>query len=263
MKLYWRQIFWGVLAAVVVVVAGSGCRSTPQNTITQFSTIDALVAGAYDGQVLCGKLGDYGDFGIGTFDRLEGEMVLLDGRVYQVKADGGVYRPGPGMKTPFASVTRFVPGQRVRLESGLDFAGLQALVDQRVGNTNLPYAIQVKGRFRTVKTRSVPAQQKPYPPLVEVTKNQPTFEMGEISGTLIGFRLPAYFKGINVPGYHVHFLSDDASKGGHLLQFTLESGTVEIATCPRLMLVLPEGSGDFGQLDLSKDRSHEVEKVEK
>lgn len=258
-----RSTVGTLLGALALAAVLCGCQSPARNTIAQFSTIDALMAGAYDGQMRCSELRSHGDFGIGTFDKLEGEMVLLNGRVYQVKSDGRVYRPGAGMTTPFASVTRFSPDHHLTLQPGSDFAQLQALVDQKVGNTNVPYAIKVKGRFRAIKTRSVPAQQKPYPPLVDVTQNQPTFEMQEISGTLIGFRLPAYVKGINVPGYHVHFLSDDTQKGGHLLSFTLESGTVEIAVCQQLLLILPEGSGDFSRLDLSKDRSHEVEKAEK
>ena len=86
------------------------------------------------------------------------------------------------------------------------------------------YAVMIQGEFSYVKTRSVPAQEKPYPPLAEVTKNQPTFEFTDVTGTMVGFRCPPYVTGINVPGYHLHFLTDDRTAGGHLLEFTVAPG---------------------------------------
>lgn len=248
---------------LVFLLAATGCHTLPANSVTQYSTIDALLAGAYDGQMPCRKLTSYGDFGIGTFDKLDGEMILLDGKVRQIKSDGKVYEPSKETTTPFASVTRFVPDRKITLTNGTDFSQLQSLIDKAVENTNILYAIKVTGRFSFVKTRSVPAQKKPYPPLTSVTQNQPTFEIRNTSGTLAGFRLPPYVKGINVPGYHVHFLSDDGQSGGHLLEFSLLEGEVQIAPCRQLMLILPEGSGDFSRIDLSRDRTQDLERAEK
>jgi acetolactate decarboxylase len=140
---------------------------------------------------------------------------------------------------------------------------MQSLIDRTLDNSNVFYAIKVTGRFSYIKTRSVPAQKKPYPPLTAVTQNQPTFEMRNVSGTLVGFRLPAFVKGINVPGYHVHFLSDDGRFGGHLLDFSLVEGEAQIAACRQLLLMLPEDNSIFGQIDLSVDRSQDLEKAEK
>ena len=113
------------------------------------------------------------------------------------------------------------------------------------------------------KGRSVPAQKKPYPPLTEVTKDQPVFHLKDIAGTIVGFRSPAYVKGIGVPGYHLHFISDSFSSGGHILDFSLKQGTLGIDICNRFLMVLPEGENDFSRIDLSIDRSKDLDKAER
>jgi acetolactate decarboxylase len=257
-----KRIF-NAAGIIVVVLLFYGCSCIPNKTVTQVSTIDALLAGAYDGQMYCRDLLRYGDFGIGTFDRLEGEMVVLDGNIYQVKADGSVFIPSASMTTPFASVCRFVGDTSFRLEGGSDFQSVCRAIDRAVPNRNVFCAVKITGAFRKMKTRSVPAQVKPYPPLAEVTKNQPVFEMENVSGTIVGFRCPPFIKGINVPGYHLHFISDDRKSGGHILDFQLTEGHCSIAINNRFFMILPEGGRGMENLDLTKDRGRELEKVEK
>jgi acetolactate decarboxylase len=108
----------------------------------------------------------------------------------------------------------------------------------------------------------VPGQQKPYPPLAEVTKNQPTFEFHDVEGTLVGFWCPSYVDGINVPGYHVHFLNADRNAGGHLLDFTMESGQIQLDATPNFYMCLPVNE-EFGEIDMTQDRTQETNKVEK
>jgi acetolactate decarboxylase len=251
-------LFW----TSAIFALATGC-ATPKNTVTQISTIDALLAGAYDGQMPCRKLTHYGNLGIGTFDHLDGEMVLLNGQFFQVKADGKAYAVESTATTPFASVVRFQPRMTQSVPSGTTFSGFQKQVDALATNRNVFCAIRVKGKFRFVKARSVPAQSKPYPPLVDVTRNQPVFDLVNQEGTLVGFRLPDYVKGINVPGYHVHFLSANHQAGGHVLDFTLDQGTIELAPCYHFQLLLPEDQSAFGRIDFSRDRSQELEKAEK
>jgi len=234
-----------------------------QDTVMQVSTIDALVAGLYDGTMSCGRLLGYGDLGIGTFDRLEGEMIVLDGTVYQVKEDGRVYTPDLNMKTPFASVCRFKADDTIALKKGMRFDELERMLDTVISNKNLFYAIKITGTFTYMKTRSVPAQEKPYPPLAEVTKDQRVFEMKNISGTIVGFRCPPYVKGINVPGYHLHFISGDHQRGGHILDLETGTGICAIDRCNRFFLVLPTEGDAFRGVDLSKDRTKELYKIEK
>jgi acetolactate decarboxylase len=250
------------LPCVLLVALLTGC-ATPHNTVTQFSTMDVLLAGGYDGHMACRAMARNGDLGIGTFDQLDGEMVLLDGRLYQVRSDGKVYMPPPDTTTPFASVVNFRPTQVRSVPAGLNFREFQTWMDAQLPGTNVVCAFRLTGRFQYVKTRSVPAQSKPYPPMVDVVRaSQSVFELEKCSGTLVGFRLPDFVKGINVPGYHVHFLTADRQAGGHVLDFTLESGTVEFALCSRIDLLLPD-SGALQGIDFSRDRSEELNKVEK
>ncbi len=247
------------LLTFIFAAALAGCAHDT-GTITQISTIDALLAGDYDGSEKTAQLTKYGDFGIGTFDRLEGEMIVLDGRVYQAKADGRIYTPA-NITTPFASVSFFKPEITVSIDKPVTFEELQKLVDEKVPDMNVFCAVKAEGIFKRMKVRSVPAQSKPYPPLAEVVKTQPVFEYENISGTIVGYRLPAFVKGINVGGYHLHFIDSSKTYGGHILGFEMGNGKVYTDTERKLTLILPERG--LGDIDLSKDRSGELQKVEK
>ena len=240
-----------------------GCCGLTRNTITQVSTLDALLAGAYDGQISCKELLNRGDLGIGTFEGLDGEMVLLDGKVYQVKADGKVYHPQACLRSPFAAVVNFKPDTVFSLNEETDLEALEKIIDEKMNNKNIFCAIKIKGSFARMKTRSVPCQHKPYPPLTEVTKSQPVFDLQAVSGTIVGFRLPDYIKGINMPGYHFHFISDGAVSGGHVLGLELNNADVFIDNCNKLFLIVPPGKSLFSQVDLTQDRSKEMEAAEK
>lgn len=240
-----------------------GCATIKTDTITQASTIDALLMGQFDGFLSSRDLLKYGNFGIGTFNRLDGEMIILNNRIYQVRADGVVYAPAQTLLTPFASVCRFKPDKEFPIYEESDCQKIQKIIDKAIPNQNIFCAVKIRGKFTQVTTRSVPAQTKPYPPLVEVTKNQPVFELNDVSGTIVGFRCPAFVKGVNVAGYHFHFITDDFTKGGHILDFTLKEGACEIDTCHRYLLILPPEGKGLEDLDFSEDRSKELEKAEK
>lgn len=214
-------------------------RERPHHTLFQTSTIEALLEGNYEGDVTFDELGDRGDFGLGTFDALDGEMVALDGAFYQVKADGRAYPVDGAARTPFAVVTFFEPGPPEMVEGPLDLDGLCALVDGLVGGTGGCCAVRVDGRFGHVKTRSVPRQRRPYPPLVEVVGGQTTFEISDVRGSLVGFRFPDYTGGLNVPGYHFHFVTQDRTAGGHVLALELLGGELRIDQEADLHLELP------------------------
>ncbi len=96
-----------------------------------------------------------------------------------------------------------------------------------------------------------------------VTKTQPIFEKKEQTGTLAGFRLPAFTSGVNVPGYHLHFLSFDNTFGGHVLEFSFDEANIEIQEINNFYMILTEDDSVFGNIDLSKDRTKELHEVEK
>jgi len=229
----------------------------------QLSTIDAILNGVYDGVMTYEKLEGYGDFGIGTFESLDGEMIAYDGQFYQIKADGKAYPVSGGMKTPFASVTFFDADEEYVLPDGIDYEGLQRFLDKTLPTENTFYAVKVKGTFSYMKTRSVPAQVKPYPPLVEGTSNQPVFEFNDVAGTVAGFRCPPFATGVNVPGYHLHFLTDAKDGGGHILDFKVQQATVSIDVTPDFLMILPSEGSDFYKIDLTPDNQEELEQAEK
>jgi acetolactate decarboxylase len=218
-----------------------GEDARPHHTLFQTSTIDALLEGKYDGDVSFAELEDRGNFGLGTLDALDGEMIALDGDFYQVKADGRAYPVGRQMRTPFAVVTFFEPNLSRTLATPIDFDAFDAYLDRLVGGETSCYAVRVDGHFDYVKTRSVPRQRKPYPPLAEVVKSQPTFELYGVWGSLLGFRFPHYAQGINVAGNHFHFITADRNAGGHVLQFRLARGELRVDSEADLRLELPPG----------------------
>ena len=252
-----------VWAAILLVVL-FGCSHRDQNNdvLFQTSTINALLEGVYDGEIPYGELKQHGDFGIGTFNALDGEMIGLEGAFYQVKADGVASVVADSMKTPFAVVTFFEPDREVALDQPADYEQLEHFLDEVLPTKNIFYAIKIEGVFEYIKTRSVPGQHKPYPPLVEVVKHQPTFEFHDVAGTIVGFRCPAYLKGVNVPGYHLHFITGDRTAGGHLLECQMQDAKIEIDYTSDFYMTLPEHDA-FYETDLTQEKESELEQVEK
>ena len=213
------------------------------HTLFQTSTIDALLDGNYDGEVSFAQLAERGDFGLGTLDALDGEMIALDGGFYQIKSDGRAYSIPGQTKTPFAVVTFFEPALSETLDAIEDLAALCAHIDRFFGDASICCAVRVDGHFERVKTRSVPRQHEPYPPLADVVENQPVFELSDVRGSLVGFRFPDYAQGLNVAGYHFHFITADRSAGGHVLECRLRSGELRLDQEADLQVELPSGVG--------------------
>jgi acetolactate decarboxylase len=249
------------LAMIVATFLVPGSLSMSDNTMFQTSTIGALMNGVYDGTMTFKDLGSYGDFGIGTFEALDGEMVELDGQFYQVKSDGVAYNVSDSMKTPFAEVAFFEPEEFLALNGTSNLTDVESYLDNKLITKNIFYAIRIDGKFDYVKTRSVPAQKKPYPTLSEAVKGQKVFEFHNISGTLVGFRCPDFVKGVNVPGYHLHFITADRSAGGHILDYSLENASVMVDSLSEFEMDLPNNE-EFYQTDLSEDQQAALKKVE-
>jgi acetolactate decarboxylase len=237
-----------------------------KNKLFQYSTINALVAGIYDGNLTIGGMSNYGNLGLGTFNRLDGEMVALDGEFYKVKAadDPDVVRAADDEKIPFAAVTHFIPnipGIPTPRKS-LNFKELQDYIDGILNPRNVFYALRMEGNFKYVKTRSVPYQEGPtYPRLTTVVEQQSQYKFENIEGYLVGFWFPFYMKDINVPGYHFHFLSEDKTRGGHLFQCQTGRLKIEAARIFEFRMILPE-SEEFKEADLTVTQE-ELEIIEK
>ncbi|WP_445474503.1 acetolactate decarboxylase [Methanococcoides methylutens] len=233
------------------------------DVLYQVSTIDALLEGLYDGQLSIGELKGQGDLGLGTFDALDGEMVVIDGEVYQMKTDGYAYSVNDSVTTPFAAVTYFETDESIVLDRSLNSSEVCSLVWESLPSKNLMYAIRIDGTFEHMKVRSVPAQEEPYPLLVDViAEEQAVFELEDVEGSIVGFWLPYYVEGINVPGYHFHFIDAGREKGGHVLEYVVLNGTVYIDKTAGFELALPE-SDEFMNGDFSRDKGDELHTVEK
>jgi acetolactate decarboxylase len=233
-----------------------------RDVLFQTSTIDALMEGVYDGDVTFGELKKHGDLGIGTFNGLDGEMVGLDNEFYQVKTDGKAYFVCDDTKTPFSVVTFFDADKLADLDKIDSLKQLEEHLDSILSNKNIFYAIRIDGVFKYVKTRSVPRQSKPYPPLAEVVKEQTVFEFEDVAGSIVGFFCPAYAKGVNVVGYHLHFITADKSSGGHMLDCKFQDLVAQIDDSSNFFMVLPQVS-EFAEADLTKDKEKELKEIER
>ena len=251
-----------LLIFLLVITLSYVPRAENRDTLYQVSTLGALMKGDYDGEVDMKSLKRHGDFGIGTFNCLDGEMVALDGRIYQVKYDGVAHPADNNMKTPFAAVTFFDADKGLDPAPGLDLGGLSKAIDGIIENKNIPYAVRVRGRFDHIKARSVPRQNRPYRPLAEVVKEQSVFELRDIEGTIVGFRVPEYMQGLNAAGYHLHFISADRKAGGHLLQCATGRIRIDIDDTSEFHMTLSE-NGEFSRLDLSGSQAKDIEEAEK
>jgi acetolactate decarboxylase len=230
--------------------------------VYQFSTISALLEGVYDGDVTVGEILRHGDFGLGTFNHLDGEMVILDGVCYRLRADGTATRAALTDRTPFAAVTRFHTDFEIAIQSRTERTEVTGAIDRQIESPNLIYAIRITGRFSELHTRTVMEQQPPYPPLTQATEGQAETQFSDVTGVLVGFRTPEFEQGISVAGYHLHFLNDDHTSGGHVLDFGLEHGQVAVSGASQLHLSLPT-SGAFLDAQLSgPDLSERINKAE-
>ncbi|NIM02843.1 acetolactate decarboxylase [bacterium] len=231
-----------LLVVTFLVVAIYGCSPVQENedVLFQVSTMNAIFRADYDGEITYGKLKQHGDFGIGTFDALDGELFALEGKFYRIKADGKAYPVDDSMKTPFAVITFFQPDKSVLLDEASDYKQLRKYLDSLLPAKDIFYAIKIEGTFEHVKARNIPGQNRPYPQFSEVVKNQIIFEFDDVQGTMVGFWCPAYLEEINVPGYHFHFITKDKRMGGHLLDCQTENVKIEIDYTPEFHMALSE-----------------------
>jgi len=208
----------------------------------QASTLEALLDGAYDGDLTIGELRRRGDLGLGTFDGLDGEMVVLDGEIWRARADGSVSRAGDGERTPFAVVTWFEAdaAATVAVEEAIEQEELLARA-AGLAPDSATLAVRFDGTLQSIHARSVPRQPKPYPPLVEAAATQREFTLGPCDGSLVGFVFPAWAGGVELPGAHLHAITADRTRGGHVLHARVGPGVLRVDPLTDLHVELPAG----------------------
>ena len=238
----------------------------PNNSAKRFpiylcAPVNALVEGVYEERIPYSEIKKHGDFGLGTFDSLDGEMVMLDGGIYQITGDGRVHQREDAALTPFACVTFYRPATHDELIRESTYEDFLAWLASLLPSPNIFYAIRVDGKFSYIKVRSVPKQDC-YKPLVEVTKEQPGFEYMDVEGALAGFFTPSFLSSLSVPGLHLHFLSSDFQCGGHLLECRPNGIRAGVQFINSVELGLPM-SLDYLTLDFQRDIEEDLDLAEK
>jgi len=233
----------------------------PNSSVYLCAPVNALVEGIYEQKIPFTQLKQHGDFGLGTFDNLDGEMVMLDGKIYQITSDGHVTEIDEQALTPFACVTFYQAFSEDEIVREMNYSEFQNWITDLLPSPNIFYAIRIEGAFSHVKVRSVPKQEN-YRPLVEVAKDQPIFNFYNVTGTLAGFFTPSFMASLNVPGIHLHFLSSDLTQGGHLLECSPQKMKVGVQLISKLELSLPL-SLDYLTWNFQRDIGQDLNKAEK
>ncbi|MDE4907654.1 acetolactate decarboxylase [Methanogenium marinum] len=261
-------VFIAIIASLILlpglIYADKPSEGAPEtrDTAYQISTIDALLQSVYDGFVPISEVRKHGDTAIGTIDALDGELIAVDGEYYTIRSDGVAYPLEDTTTTPFIVTTFFDPDLTIHTDKTENISQFEDQLEAGLPSANMFYAIRIDGTFDYVKTRSVPKQTRPYPKLAEVIKEQSEFEFYNTTGTIVGFWSPEFVSGLNVPGYHIHFLTADRTRGGHVLDLQMTNEDMKLDITPDFFMVLPT-EGDFYQVDLTEDLGSALETVEK
>ncbi len=230
------------------------------DAVTQFAVLDALLAGAYESGITVAEVRERGDLGIGCCEHLGGEVIILDGEAYECTLDGPPARMADDDILPFVDVCPAYHRPRSEVASA-DLDELTRTIEAQLVSRNLFHAVRLDGVLAMLRIRVTRRQQHPYRPLAEVTRDQVETDLVDARGTLVGFWAPSIYQGITVAGLHLHFLADDRSVGGHVLDVTVDAGALSVVAYPRFHLHLPTDP-QFLRTELTHDDDHRIVAVE-
>jgi len=236
-------------------------ESAKRTRFTQVSLFSVLLSGRYGGVITISELKKLGNMAIATMDRLDGEMQMIDGVVYQACADGHVYLPDDDATIPFGTVAEFHPEHTLKLSDIPRYETFEARTNELCSHENIPLAIRFTGEFRHMKVRTVARQERDGVGLADAAKNEAVFEYRDVHGDLVGFRLPGYVKGVNAPGWHLHFMDAERRHGGHVVNFSIQEGELRYCTATDFQIRLPDAATLAG-LNLARDWSEELKRAE-
>ncbi len=243
----------------------AGAKNSDNDTVFQVALLHSLIQGYYDEVLTVGELKRHGNFGLGTFEGVNGEMIVLDGVVHQALHDGSVVLPDDSEPVPFSNVTYFDDDITVEFTNVKDMNDLQQRLNQIVTSNgkNLLYAVKITGKFSMVKARSEYKQQKPYRRLDEALKtDQVEFEFKDVDGTVVGLYFPDYLGNLNAKGWHFHVITADRTKGGHMFDIAFDKAEVVLDTADKFEMYIPR-KNDFQKMNLAEDVTKAIEKAEK
>ncbi len=201
----------------------------------QVASFDYFASGKYEGVYPLNNLFEKADFGIGTVDGLDGEMYVRDGKAYRIISSGEVVEVPSSAMLPFAMMCKFKPDTMFLYTGKMP---VYKKIDELVNDSTKLLAIEIKGVYASLTTRSVPKQEKPYKNLYDIiAHDQVVFHPENLKGTAVGYRIPARCIAVNPTGYHIHYVSEDGKEGGHVLAFSTDSVMVSIQVLDDIELV--------------------------
>ena len=244
--------------------AESANEAQNREAMYQVSLLQSLTEGDFEGSVTVGDLKKHGDTGIGTFDGLDGELVMLDGKVWQAAGDGSVNLMEDTATIPFGNVTFLDSDETLDVSGAASFEALLKQLDGRVTELGINnfYAVRIDGTFDKMNVRSEYKQEQPYPTIVDaLAADQTFFNLEKVEGSMVGVYCPPYASSMNSAGWHFHFVTADRKQGGHVLDCVVGKATATIDQTKEFDLALP-GSQKFESTDFTVDRSADVKKAE-
>jgi acetolactate decarboxylase len=252
-----------ILSFGVNIAANAQQKNTkPCNNLFSAGYAAAFIGGLYDEWYPYSSLKQHGNFGLGAPAKLDGELLMLNGKIYKTQATGKTTLLNDAEETPYAVVCFFRAVKTYKPDRQLSKPELFKYLDNMLADQNGIYAIHISGNFKYVKTRAFPpVEQKPYLPLAAMLNRQHFFEFNTIKGDLVGYKLPVFMEGPHISGYHFHFLSADKTSGGHIIDLVADDITIEVDTLYSYTMELPQ-TADFNNFDFKKDRKEEIKSVE-
>lgn len=232
------------------------------NTVFHFSISDALLSNVFEGNTTIKEILKHGDFAIGTMNCLDGEMIILDGKAYTIRADGKVYEIDDLERSPISVVTHFKKDFSFNIGTPMKYSQLVEKINSYLPTENIFYAVKILGEFKFITTRSIAKQSKPFRLIEDITNEAVKFNFTNIQGTVIGFKSPSFIERIGVPGYHFHFIDKERKVGGHLLDFEMVKGRIEYAIARDFHVKLDD-SENYNKIDLSESKNDLLLKIEK
>ena len=236
-----------------------------ENMMYQVSTLQALALGYSRAVITVDKLLQEGDTGLGTFEDVNGEMIVMDGNCYRADQNGNVSVVAPETGVPFATVAKLYGEQQFQLENMPDITAIRTELTRKIEEVfglNSMHIVRIDGEFEKVDARSEAPYRSHHITLKEVlSQTQEAFIFENIRGSLVGVYFPDYMDGINMPGWHLHFLSEDRSKGGHVFDVSLREGEAKVDKITNIYINLPKEAA-FDTYSLKQDLQEEIKSVE-
>lgn len=236
-----------------------------ENKMYQVSTLQALALGYTRTVVRAEELLRKGDTGLGTFEGVDGEMIVMEGHCYRADQDGRVSEVAPETGIPFAAVARLYGEQRFALDGLPNIDSVRSELTERIEGRfglNSMHVVRIDGEFQKVDARSESPYRSHHVTLKRIlSETQKAFLFENIRGSLVGVYFPDYMDGINMPGWHLHFVSEDRTKGGHVFDVSVQTGMAMVDKISSMELDLPKEAA-FDTYALKQDLQAEIKSVE-